>query len=69
MIDTPCIDPGEMIPNPPDGDHRHFLIGSTETEIELSPGEHTLFLQAGDGEHTALPGDGMTEVITITVEE
>ena len=69
MIDTHCIDPGEMTPYPPDGDHHHFLLGSTATEIELSPGEHILCFQAGDGEHTALPGDSMTDVVAITVEE
>lgn len=69
MIDSPCINAGEAIRNPEDGSIRHYLLGSTEAELDLSPGEHTLCLQAGDGAHIALPGDGMKVVITIFVEE
>jgi hypothetical protein len=36
----------------------------SETELTLPAGEHTLCLQAGDGEHTAL---ALTDEITITV--
>ncbi|WP_114594048.1 DUF4399 domain-containing protein [Euzebya pacifica] len=39
--------------------------GSTSAELELEPGEHTLCLQDGDGEHTALD---LTDEITVTVE-
>lgn len=65
MLDTPCLSPGEVIPK--DEQHLHFGDGSTEAEVELSPGAHTLCLQAADGAHTALAGDGMTQTITVNV--
>ena len=63
MVDTPCVEQGQTIPS--DDQHVHFGDGSTQTELELEPGEHTLCLQAGDGAHTAI---GQTDEITITVE-
>lgn len=65
MVDTPCIAAGNTIPK--DETHLHFGDGSTETQLDLAPGEHTLCLQAADGSHTALPGEGMTHSITVTV--
>lgn len=64
MVDEPCVEAGETIPE--DETHLHFGDASTEAEIELEPGEHDLCLQAGDGAHTALD---VTDEITITVEE
>jgi hypothetical protein len=55
-----------VIPN--DETHRHFGDGSTEADLELSPGRHTLCLQAADGAHIALEGAGMTHQINVTVE-
>ena len=66
MVDTPCVAVGEVIPN--DENHLHFGDGSTEAELQLSSGTHTLCLQAADGAHVALEGDGMTDEISITVE-
>lgn len=63
MIDVGCVTPGDEIPA--DDQHVHFGDASTETTLELTPGEHTLCLQAGDGLHTALDA---TDEITITVE-
>lgn len=63
MIDVGCVAPGETIPM--DDNHRHFGNGQTEVELELTPGEHALCLQAGNGIHTALD---LTQEITITVE-
>lgn len=63
MVDVGCVDPGESIPVDTDG-YNHFGDGSTETELELEPGEHTLCLQVGDGVHTALDA---TDEITVTV--
>jgi hypothetical protein len=63
MVDTDCVGEGETIPN--DETHVHFGDGSTTTELELEPGEHTLCLQAGDQVHNAFGG---TDEITITVE-
>jgi hypothetical protein len=65
MVDTPCIAAGQTIPK--DETHLHFGDGSTETELALAPGEHTLCLQAADGAHTALAGEGMTHTITVNV--
>lgn len=65
MVDEACLDAGETIPGDSEA-HLHFGKAQTETEIELEPGEHTLCLQVGDGEHTAL---GITDTVTFTVEE
>jgi hypothetical protein len=64
MVDAGCVASGEEIPE--DASHVHFGDGSTETELDLPAGEHTLCLQAGDGVHTALD---LTNQITITVVE
>jgi hypothetical protein len=66
MIDVPCIEPGEVIPK--DDNHRHFGDGSTEANLELTPGEHNLCLQAADGAHIALPGEGTTHLVTLLVQ-
>lgn len=63
MVDTDCVEPGETIPE--DDQHLHFGDASTETSIELTPGEHTLCLQVGDGRHTALDA---TDEISVTVQ-
>jgi hypothetical protein len=67
MINTDCIVAGEVVPN--DETHLHFGKAQTKIELSLTPGNYTLCLQAGDGEHKALAGDGMTQVIEISVEE
>ncbi|MBV7327091.1 DUF4399 domain-containing protein [Chloroflexi bacterium TSY] len=64
MINAPCVTPGELIPN--DAQHRHFGGGQTEATLTLTPGEHTLCLQVGNGVHTALD---LTHIITITVKQ
>jgi Domain of unknown function (DUF4399) len=64
MVDADCLAPGETIPE--DEAHLHFGDGSTETELDLPAGQHSLCLQAGDGAHTALD---LTDQITITVME
>jgi len=63
MVDVDCVAVGEVIPG--DDNHIHFGDGSTSADLDLEPGEHTLCLQAGDGEHTALD---LTDEITVTVE-
>jgi hypothetical protein len=65
MVDTPCVPAGEMVPK--DDTHLHYGDGSMAAQLELTPGEHTLCLQAADGAHTALPGPGMFQTITIDV--
>lgn len=66
MVDVPCVTPGEIVPA--DDTHLHFGKAQLTTSVDLAPGSHTLCLQAADGLHTALSGDGATETIEITVE-
>jgi len=66
IVDADCVAAGEVVPK--DDTHLHFGQGQTEADLELATGSHTLCLQAADGAHTALAGDGMTQQITITVE-
>ena len=66
MVDTPCIPAGQVIVN--DDTHKHYGKAQMEAELVLTPGKHTLCLQAADGGHTALSGAGMTQQISITVQ-
>jgi len=56
-------------PIPADDNHLHFGKAQTEATIELAPGEHTLRLLLGDGNH--VPHDPLlvSGPITITVTE
>ena len=65
LIDTPLPDLDVAIPA--DENHRHFGGGQTETEIELSPGTHTLRLLVGDERHIPHDPPIMSETITIEV--
>ena len=47
----------------------HFGDGSDSIEIELTPGEHYLCLQIGDGEHRTLDEPGLSQYIMVHVEE
>lgn len=62
IVDGDCLPAGEQIPA--DETHIHLADGASETELTLPTGEHTLCLQAGDGQHTALD---LTDQITVTV--
>lgn len=66
MVDADCLAAGQVIPN--DETHLHFGKAQLEADLTLAPGAHTLCLQAADGAHTALAGEGMTHIINITVE-
>lgn len=66
MVDAPCLAAGEVVPK--DDTHLHYGKGQVEADLELAPGKHTLCLQAADGAHFALDGDGMTDVITVEVK-
>jgi hypothetical protein len=66
LIDTDLPDMG--MPIPADEHHVHFGDGRTTTEIELSPGEHTLQMLLGDHLHIPHNPPLMSEVIRITVE-
>ena len=66
-VNTECLPAGELIPeaNP----WVHFGDGSAAIEMQLPPGEHTLTIQIGDGEHRTLDEPGLCESITINVVE
>jgi len=49
MVDTDLPPLNAPIPN--DFNHLHFGAGQTETDLSLSPGEHTLQLLLGDKDH------------------
>ncbi len=65
-IDGDCIAAGQAVPK--DDTHLHYGQGQVEATLELAPGAHTLCLQAADGAHIALPGNDLTEKISITVQ-
>lgn len=65
LIDTGLPDLDLPIPN--DANHRHFGGGQTETEIELTPGSHTLQLLLGDELHVPHEPPIMSGVVTIEV--
>jgi hypothetical protein len=67
LIDTglPPLDQ----PVPADANHVHFGKGQTETSVELAPGEHTLQLLLGDGNHVPHQPPLASAIITITVSE
>jgi hypothetical protein len=54
-------------PIPADDNHLHFGKGQTETELELAPGDHTLLLLLGDGNHMPHDTALISEPIAITV--
>lgn len=64
-VDTECLPAGTVIPTA--DPWVHFGDGSDFFEIELSPGEHTLVLQIGDGEHRTLPDPGLCKTVTVNV--
>ena len=66
MVDTDCVGTGTLVPK--DATHLHYGKGQMEAELSLSPGSHTLCLQAADGGHIALAGKGMTNKIAIVVK-
>ena len=60
--------PPEDLPIPANDDYRHFGKGQTETEIELSPGPHTLQLLLGDKNHVPHDPPVVSERISIVVK-
>lgn len=66
LIDTELTPKGEVVAA--DEQHVHFGKGQTETEIMLSPGEHTLRLQFADGIHRSY-GPDLSAEIKIEVAE
>ena len=66
LIDTELQDP--EAPVPADPQHVHYGKGQTEASIELEPGQHTLQLVLGDGNHVPHQPPILSKVVTITVE-
>jgi len=66
LINTELENPGQPIPS--DAGHLHFGKGQTETTIELEPGQHTLQLVLGDGNHIPHEPPVISGIVTITVE-
>ena len=66
LIDTALEDYESPIPS--DETHKHFGKGQTETQLELTPGEHTLQLILGDQNHIPHDPAVESESITVTVE-
>ena len=63
-LDTDCLPAGTVIPTA--DPWIHFGDGSSTIEVPLTPGEHRLALQIGDGEHRTLPDPGLCTVIRVT---
>jgi len=66
IVDADCTPVGEVVLK--DETHLHYGQGQLEAELVLTPGQHTLCLQAANGAHIALPGTGMTQKVTVTVQ-
>lgn len=65
IIDGGALEAGTMVPA--NETNIHFGKGQTETELELTPGSHTLTMQFADGYHQSY-GAQMSATITVTVE-
>ncbi|TNE42431.1 MAG: DUF4399 domain-containing protein [Alphaproteobacteria bacterium] len=69
LIDRPPLSEDELKESLPADEHiKHFGGGQTETELELTPGTHTLQLVFGDMNHVPFDPPVMSAVITIIVE-
>jgi hypothetical protein len=60
--------PDLSLPLPKDAQHLHFGQAQTEAEITLAPGQHTLQLVLGDGNHVPHNPPVISAPITITVQ-
>ena len=65
-IDTECLPAGTIIPTA--SPWVHFGDGSMQIDVDLTPGEHTIALQIGDGEHRTLDDPGLCSLLTLNVE-
>ena len=66
-LDIDCLPPGTPIPEA--DPWVHFGDGSAIIDMQLPPGEHTLTIQIGDGEHVTFDEPGLCQTINITVVE
>lgn len=65
LINRGFYETGTVIPM--DENNKHFGDGSTQTTLELEPGEYTLTLQFADGVHQSY-GEAMSASIKISVQ-
>jgi hypothetical protein len=63
-VDTDCLPPGQVIPKA--DPWVHFGKGTNTAEVSLTPGKHTLTVQAGDDMHRTV--EGLCQTINVTVE-
>jgi len=66
LVDTELMNMD--LPVPKDDNNLHFGKGQTETVLALEPGQHTLQLVLGDGNHIPHDPPVLSDRITITVE-
>jgi len=66
-ITDQCVPAGEAIPEA--DPWVHMGDASKTIDMQLPPGEHTLTIQLGNGDHEAFEDPGLCKSITITVEE
>ena len=66
IIDGTFVPEGSVVPMTETS--IHYGKGQTETELELTPGEHTLTMQFADGFHSSY-GEAMSKTITVKVAE
>jgi Domain of unknown function (DUF4399) len=65
LINRGFYETGTVVPM--DENNKHFGDGSTQTTLELEPGEYTLTLQFADGLHQSY-GEAMSASIKISVQ-
>jgi hypothetical protein len=66
-IDTQCLPPETLIPTA--APWIHFSDGSNTIELQLTPGPHTLVLQAGNAEHRTLAGAGLCQSVHVVAKD
>lgn len=66
VIDGQYVEAGTIVPA--DSTHIHYGKGQKETQLELTPGKHTLTMQFADGVHKSY-GEAWSKTIEINVAE
>lgn len=64
-VDAECLPPGQIIPKA--DPWVHFGTGANTADLTLTPGAHTLTVQAGDDQHRTV--EGLCETINVTAME
>jgi Domain of unknown function (DUF4399) len=65
-VDTKCLEPGAVIPKA--DPWIHFGMGNNTIDMQLTPGQHTLVVQAGDDKHMTAMGLCETIMVNVTGE-